>query len=316
MDNLLLDLRNKIERKLLPLINNDYIFYGLPYYSNIGDVLIWEGTRQFLSKCCYKCLDSFASSSIIREPISQDTIIIITGGGFWGDVWRKSFEYALLNIKNKYTNRIIFFPNSIFYNDKCLLEKDVDFLRNYKDLYICCRDSFSYDFAKRYFKNNIMLVPDMAFYIDPLSISVYKIPYKRNILLLQRNDCEMSSKNRINGADVHDWPTMESLSFHMFFYKSFFKIFFFLSSYSFFDKKKHRKLVNYIGSNFFRIYMLKNGVRFISKYKVLVTTRLHPMILAFLLNKKVFYIDNSYGKISHLYDTWLKDAKTVSKYVD
>ena len=33
---------------LLPLINNDYIFLDIPYYSNPGDTLIWEGTECLL----------------------------------------------------------------------------------------------------------------------------------------------------------------------------------------------------------------------------------------------------------------------------
>lgn len=41
---------------LLPLINNDYIFLDIPYYSNPGDTLIWEGTECLLKECSYKCL--------------------------------------------------------------------------------------------------------------------------------------------------------------------------------------------------------------------------------------------------------------------
>ena len=38
---------------LLPLINNDYIFLDIPYYSNPGDTLIWEGTECLLKECSY-----------------------------------------------------------------------------------------------------------------------------------------------------------------------------------------------------------------------------------------------------------------------
>lgn len=316
MDKLLLDLRHIIEFELLHLIDNDYIFYGLPYYSNIGDVLIWEGTRQLLSKCNYNCLDSYASSSRIRKKVSKETVIIIAGGGFWGDVWRNSFEYVLSNIENKYDNRIIFLPNSIFYKDKSLLERDVNFLNKFKDLYICCRDSFSYNYAKSFFSNKVLLVPDMAFYIDPISLVNFRQPCTGKTLMLQRNDCEVNDSIILRGANVHDWPTMEYLSFSMFIYKSLFRVYFFLTSFPFFDTFFFRRLVNFIGFRFFRKYMLRVGVGFITKYNTIVTTRLHPMILAFLLNKKVFFIDNSYGKISHLYDTWLQDSMVVSKYTN
>lgn len=318
MDNILLNLRKEIETQLLPLIDNDYIFYGLPYYSNIGDVLIWEGTRQLLASCKHNCIGSYASGSKIRESISQDTIIIIIGGGFWGDVWRKSFEYALFNIKDKYDNRIIFLPNSISYKDKNLLKNDVGLFNNYKDLYICCRDSFSYDFAKTFFNNHVLLIPDMAFYIDPISLQKYQLPSVKGGLLLQRNDCEANTEIdlALKDMDVYDWPTMEGLNAHMFFFKSLFRIYYFLVGFELFDRKCFRNLVNVIGLHFFRKYMLKVGVQFISRYKTIVTTRLHPMILAFLLNKEVSFVDNSYGKISHLYTTWLKEAKIVSAFAN
>ena len=50
------ELCSEIYQKLSLLIDNDYILVDLPYHSNIGDVLIWEGERQFLSKLPYKCL--------------------------------------------------------------------------------------------------------------------------------------------------------------------------------------------------------------------------------------------------------------------
>ena len=40
-------LRALIFEKLVPLIDNDYILVDLPYHSNIGDILIWEG------ECCF-----------------------------------------------------------------------------------------------------------------------------------------------------------------------------------------------------------------------------------------------------------------------
>ena len=37
-------LRTEIAKALIPVIDNDYVLLGLPYYDNVGDVLIWEGT--------------------------------------------------------------------------------------------------------------------------------------------------------------------------------------------------------------------------------------------------------------------------------
>lgn len=49
-------LMDTITKVLTPLIDNDYVYLDLPYYNNLGDVLIWEGTKCFLQTLPYKCL--------------------------------------------------------------------------------------------------------------------------------------------------------------------------------------------------------------------------------------------------------------------
>ena len=36
-------LRAEIEKQLIPLIDSDYVLWDLPYHTNIGDTLIWQG---------------------------------------------------------------------------------------------------------------------------------------------------------------------------------------------------------------------------------------------------------------------------------
>ena len=38
-------LRDLIVNTLTPLISDSYVLWDLPYYTNIGDILIWEGTE-------------------------------------------------------------------------------------------------------------------------------------------------------------------------------------------------------------------------------------------------------------------------------
>ena len=44
-----------VRERIIPLIDHDYVLYGLPYYSNIGDTLIWEGELELLKEVPYKC---------------------------------------------------------------------------------------------------------------------------------------------------------------------------------------------------------------------------------------------------------------------
>ena len=53
--------------------------------------------------------------------------------------------------------------------------------------------------------------------------------------------------------------------------------------------------------------LVQAGIHFINPYKEIYTTRLHVAILSILTHKSFTFIDNSYGKNSSFYNTWLTD---------
>ena len=73
-------------------------------------------------------------------------------------------------------------------------------------------------------------------------------------------------------------------------------------------------LQDWYAQNIYRPYMVKTGVNLINPYDIIYTTRLHGMILSILLGKKTVVIDNSYGKNSSYYNTWLKDCDNVTLF--
>ena len=57
---------------------------------------------------------------------------------------------------------------------------------------------------------------------------------------------------------------------------------------------------------------IRNGIKFLNSYDKIATTRLHGFILSVLLNKEVGIVDNSYGKNSNFYNTWMQDFDKIS----
>ncbi len=86
-------LREKIKNVLTPLIDNDYVYLDLPYYSNIGDTLIWEGTKEFLQTLPYKCLYYASKDTFHYRKLAQNVIILLQGGGNFGDLYRLHSEF-------------------------------------------------------------------------------------------------------------------------------------------------------------------------------------------------------------------------------
>jgi pyruvyl transferase EpsO len=186
---------------------------------------------------------------------------------------------------------------------------------------ICVRDNKSLELAKKYFSNNkILLIPDMAFCIDmsKWQSSINKAT-STNCLFVKREDKELSSdlSNEIipDNAIVSDWPTINNnvckniiktggrlehfdsifgTQFKRFFYKIFVDPFFY---------------------HFIRPRFVKIAIVFLSKYHTIYTTRLHVSILSVLLEKKnTIILDNSYGKNSAFYETWLSDVDGLELY--
>ena len=303
-----------IDERLLPLVNQDYVLYGLPNYANVGDLLIWEGTLEFLKKVPFKCRGVCSWNEYPDKPSAGDSMILIQGGGYFGDVWRDAWEHVLDGIRTYRNNRIIILPMSIYYEDEALRQADADYLAEFKDLIICARDEDSFQCARSSFRNQVLLVPDMAWHIGRTYLSRWMQPSSGKALLLKRTDKELESEDiRIPGinVDVHDWPTIEALTPSEIRFKKYIRL----------VNKCQRKLPRlrslFLGLKnksfdfYYRSQMNSRGISFISSYETIYTTRLHALILSVLLGKEVYLIDNSYGKLSACHSTWLRDVDRV-----
>lgn len=192
----------------------DYVHLDNPYHGNIGDILIWEGERQFLSSIKYKCLQSSSNSWCGKITSTPETVILFHGGGNFGDLYRECQDFRLRVIEQFPNNRIIMFPQSIWYEDESLIAKDAAVMARHNDLTLCARDKWSYNFLKEHFgKNKILLVPDMAFYISDEYLNKYReCVFGGQKLYLRRIDKEMDFStilDDLRGFDIRDWPSLE-----------------------------------------------------------------------------------------------------------
>ena len=307
----IIELRLKIENSLKELVDRDYVFLDLPYHPNVGDTLIAMAAMHFLKSTGYNCLYYSSEYTFDDRQISSDVLIIFNGGGNFGDLWR---NYAVFRnrIIHKYpNNHFLILPQSVSYGDRYYLDEDIKVYSNCGNrITICARDADSYKFLKNHFNSNrILLVPDMAFYTDNKFLTFSTA--SERILFLRRSDSEFVSSPKYDivptNAEVHDWPTLENLSWlHKIYYRI--KI----RTLKHWYPRILLKMEDYVWQKWILPYNLRSGIRFVNRYDVIYTTRLHVAILAILLNKQVFFFDNSYGKNSALYNTWLTDFSNVT----
>ncbi len=308
---LILELRKLIKSKLDPLITSDYLLLDLPYHKNIGDILIWQGELNYLKSKPYRCLGSSNKDTFQFPDLSPDVLILLQGGGNFGDLYRSSQEFRC-NIVSKYPkNKIVMFPQSVYYQDANLILEDSKIFRKHTNLYLCVRDYSSFQFMRKYFSsNNILLVPDMAFYVDLKP----KNNAKSSSLYFKRIDRE-SCVETTNGEyydHIGDWPTFEKTYFRVFL------LYLALAVYRRLPKWVLGKQIIARAIDVFCIYLVKDfliklGVNFINSYSDITVDRLHGLILSFLMGKKIYYRDNSTGKLSAFVSTWLSNSKEIIK---
>lgn len=301
-------LRALLSSTILPLIDNDYVLLDIPYYSNPGDTLIWEGTEQLLSQCKYKCLIRTAEESFSFPKLPHNIIILLQGGGNWGDLWLRHQYFRNKIVETYPKNKIIILPQSIHYNDSGNWIIDSEKLKRHNNLHICARDWYSFDLINKVGLNYTYLLPDMAFGINAANLSKYITKKSGRNLLIKRDDIEKPNYQQLNiditnkQFDILDWPTMKSYDSTQ------------LNFYRIYNRRKFGliAITDWYANRILRPHIIKKSVRFISQYEIIYTTRLHAAILSILLDKPVTLIDNSYGKNSNFYKTWLFDLDTIT----
>jgi pyruvyl transferase EpsO len=301
-------LQNLINNSLLPLIDDDYWFLELPYHQNIGDILIWEGTEYLLKTLDAQCKYKASFHTFKPKRILSDTIIMLQGGGNFGDLWITHHEFRKKIIKEYPNNKIIILPQTVFYSNNDNLRVDAELFNNHKDLTICARDKKSYDFLKKHFNAKILLVPDMAFCIPGKALEKYQYKKTDKTLFFKRTDSELNIDidymKYINSTniDIHDWPSME---------KTIMSYYLLIRCLGIGRRTNFQKLADLYAAFLFKPDMIKKGVQLISKYEKVYTTRLHAAILCCLLEKPFIFFDNTYGKNSSFFETWLNDLDEV-----
>lgn len=313
-------LSKTIDECLLPVINRNNktqkcIYLDLPYHSNIGDTLIWRGTEHFLKRTGLKCLYKASYLTYIEQKMKKivyrntvgipgkKVLIFLHGGGNFGDLWEESQIFRKEIIKNYPDNQIIILPQTVFYRDDGKIKIDAVLFAKHKNLTICARDKKSYQILKENFQNEIIMVPDMAFCIPQKKLKKYaaaQIP--GSTLLLKRTDKELDSSIDYSQYisqkqfDTYDWVTIGKRYFE--------------------ERMTHRfirwKIIpnpaaDLYANAVFQKAMIREGVRQISKYENIYSTRLHTAILSILMEKPFVLFDNSYGKNSSFFETWLSD---------
>ena len=309
-------LESIIVNKLKKFIDSDYIYLDLPFHDNSGDVLIWQGTIDFLRNIPHQSLGGFSAETFDFPEIPKEVVILLHGGGNFGDLYSYFHNFKLDVVMAYPNNKIIFLPQTIYYKDSKKFEKDMLIINSHKNIVFCARDKLSFKLMndKKSSQVELLLLPDMAFCMAQDWFVPSLIKNKK--LYMKRIDGELGSiSSEIEDSHfdrVADWPTysnpetfvMKKLRFYL---KWLGRIQYRAPLFA----TPMKKITNNYGNNIFREHIIRQAIEFINEYDEVTTTRLHGCILSVLLGKQVSLIDNSYGKNSNFYEAWLSEYDNI-----
>lgn len=275
---------------LSALYKNKMYIFGTPIHGNIGDQAIIIAEREFMKDNFPKLKVIEVESKLVTKfskilkNIIGNTTILIHGGGFLGTIWMNEEEMFRTTVKTFTENKIIVFPQTVYFSNdnqgKEILKESRTIYSSHKKLVICCREQYSYDFMKKEMPEcNVILVPDMVIYLK----AIRNIEDKQDVLFCIRNDRE-----KVN----YDLSIIESKIEKQY-------------NIDYTDTVIPKKIFPYN-----RRKILDNKLEQFTKYKLIVTDRLHGMVFALLAQTPCIVLENKSYKVKGVYE-WIKEAKYI-----
>lgn len=263
-------------------------------YDNLGDIAITKAQQEFLQRVLPKDYEivviphdkTFNVYLSMKKLINKDTIITLIGGGNSGTLYEFIEWPRRFILKNFKDSKIISFPQSVFYGDgKYDLKYKKEFIKlakNCKSLTLVAREEMSYLNYKEMIGDacKILLVPDIVF-----TLKADKKSERSGACLVFRNDKEKSLDSELEKKLVT------------------------------YCKNKYTSLVyadtcsvKVLGTGYTELY---NFIDVLKTKEIVVTDRLHGMILSYITDTPCLCIDNNNHKIKSTYNTWLVGSGNV-----
>ena len=276
---------------------------GTPEYHNVGDIAIMEGEKQFIKNFFVQytlfeiTLEIYRRNKyIIRYIIKNGDALLITGGGFIGNIWNESNGMVIDILRRYKKNPVVIMPQTVFYSNNknnASFEKDRYAYEDHKDVLFIIRETISYD----YVKNNInfsghskcLLAPDMALFLNyPKSVVS-----REGVLLCLRHDKE----KKINYSEYElIIATLKDVGYNNYTHTD-----------TAYDKAVKREV---------RGLLLNKTFDKISKRELVVTDRLHGMLLSAITGTPCIVIEGTSHKTLGVYK-WINNLpyiKIINNY--
>lgn len=282
-----------------------------PRHQNAGDALIWLGAKEYLKRLgvevTYIASLNHFSADELRKRVPHGPILI-NGGGNFGDRWVESQAFKESVIEQFPDRKIVQLPQTMEFNTSAGLTRAQAVYGSHPDTTILIRDRAGYEAAKAAFPNNdVEFCADMA-----LGYGFHKRGKpKYSLLFLKRTD---------NEAVDQDIPTLDGPSHKVvdWGFRGPFRVPAWRALRLAEDVARVipalTPVVYPLVERSFNVMAeanVRSASKILSEGKIIITDRLHAMVLAALLGIPVFAYDNANKKVSALFKDYVGDLPGV-----
>jgi exopolysaccharide biosynthesis predicted pyruvyltransferase EpsI len=310
--NAISELREVILNTLRPLVMDRRVaLLDFPNYSNCGDSAIWAGELRALRTLGSVIETVPGSASDMRRvaALDSDVVILLTGGGNFGDLYPRHQMYRHEVLRTMTRNRIVQLPQSIHFSSPSAAADSGEELRRHPDFHLLTRDRKSAELAKTLLERDSTMCPDMA-----LMLEFNRLDPAREVFVLARTDIEarvsLQDSAQAHGLEFSDWYDSAQAASRT-------RVGAMRRAVGSAGSLHHlvldsrRSTLRQAAYDWLADQEVTRGLRTISQGKVLLTDRLHAHILAEIAGIPHVVVDTGYGKIRGFHDAWLSPRSTT-----
>ena len=285
-------------KKLKSNKNKKIFLFGTPMHGNLGDHAIAIQEQYFFEDFFpdYEYFEILmpmyhTQKEIIKNTVTPEDLVVISGGGWMGNLWIHN-ECVIREIVQNYpNNKIIILPQTIYYTSDELGEREYritnEILKKHSNLHIFVRERKSYNFIKQKFEftgnSDVYLVPDMVLYGKNIITKGKCTGHEKVINVCIREDCESEQEN------IDDFYEKIKQNYNI------------------------RKVSTVIKSPVVlrkRIGELQKSWETFANAEITITDRLHAMLFSVLNGTPCIVLNNKTGKVFGVAD-WLDDTNMI-----
>lgn len=285
-----------------PLVYLDY-----PVHLNFGDILIMRGTERFFADHGYRVIEragcmNFTASA--RRAVPPDAVIVLHGGGNFGDLYPVHQRFREAVVREFAQHPIVLLPQTVHFQSAQAMRTSAAIFRQHRNVLLMVRDQRSLALVDGLFSPQVLLMPDMAHQLweeggAGATAALAEAAATAGRVDLRRADLEATAPKQATGDDGR--ATVDWLDFVPVWQRRVFGLILRLHRL---EAATDARLGACHAWYDYCERLQRRMQALFEPYAEVRTNRLHGMIFAALLGKKVTFNDNSYGKLGQYAGQW------------